>query len=402
MFYPFSPPPSCGANACCHVCFAGTKWEDIELLLRHGLEDCMRLSPQDNAIMLVRNAVINSVEDHEKALQVCFESLQSPAMHCMPGSSLSSFSVGRPTALVVDIGAAGTSITPVIEGYSVRRAAIQSAMGGQLLDHIIFHYLSDGKCTIKPWFDKTGASVPNSLRKLHIFDIVRDVKQWMCLVPPTSIANGGDPINHLPPPYELPDGTVLNSSYTLCTLPEQCYFPSCRLPSTNNFVQFYLDQQISTHGYLYYGSPQQCPVPPCAAGHSDLVPQGTRKRSRSLAEMPGEHTTPEHESLSDLIYCSLARADADYRKELASNIILAGGGSLLDGLAQRLNRELNEITPSHIKIKLSNNLGVEKQHSSWLGGSILSICGSFHQLWISRQEYEEQGEQRLARRLCQR
>jgi actin-related protein len=34
-------------------------------------------------------------------------------------------------------------------------------------------------------------------------------------------------------------------------------------------------------------------------------------------------------------------------------------------------------------------------HSSWIGGSILSICGSFHQLWASKEDYAEHGAKRI-------
>lgn len=33
----------------------------------------------------------------------------------------------------------------------------------------------------------------------------------------------------------------------------------------------------------------------------------------------------------------------------------------------------------------------EKQFTPWLGGSILSSLGSFQQMWMSRQEYDEHG-----------
>jgi Actin len=31
---------------------------------------------------------------------------------------------------------------------------------------------------------------------------------------------------------------------------------------------------------------------------------------------------------------------------------------------------------------------VERQYSAWIGGSILASLGTFHQLWISRAEYQ--------------
>ncbi|KAJ2323170.1 NuA4 histone acetyltransferase subunit, partial [Coemansia sp. RSA 2681] len=33
----------------------------------------------------------------------------------------------------------------------------------------------------------------------------------------------------------------------------------------------------------------------------------------------------------------------------------------------------------------------ERRATAWLGGSILASLGTFHQLWVSRAEYEEHG-----------
>jgi actin-related protein len=35
---------------------------------------------------------------------------------------------------------------------------------------------------------------------------------------------------------------------------------------------------------------------------------------------------------------------------------------------------------------------MERHHAAWIGGSVLSICGSFEQLWVSKQEYDEVGK----------
>jgi actin-related protein len=41
----------------------------------------------------------------------------------------------------------------------------------------------------------------------------------------------------------------------------------------------------------------------------------------------------------------------------------------------------------------------EKYHAAWIGASVLSICGSFQQSWISKAEYEEHGSNILMERL---
>lgn len=93
-----------------------------------------------------------------------------------------------------------------------------------------------------------------------------------------------------------------------------------------------------------------------------------------------------------MIWNVILKSDIDIRRELLGNVIPVGGGSLIDGMAQRLSNELSTLAPSSIKVKVVNNsVSVEKHHAAWIGGSILSICGSFQQLWISRQEYDEHG-----------
>lgn len=44
------------------------------------------------------------------------------------------------------------------------------------------------------------------------------------------------------------------------------------------------------------------------------------------------------------------------------------------------------------KIKIhSPTIPFERKYSSWLGGSVLASLGTFHQLWVTKEEYEEHG-----------
>lgn len=44
-----------------------------------------------------------------------------------------------------------------------------------------------------------------------------------------------------------------------------------------------------------------------------------------------------------------------------------------------------------VRVKMHAAPGQERINSAWLGGSVLASLGTFHQLWISKQEYEEVG-----------
>lgn len=47
---------------------------------------------------------------------------------------------------------------------------------------------------------------------------------------------------------------------------------------------------------------------------------------------------------------------------------------------------------------ISANGSVERRFGSWIGGSILASIGTFQQMWISSQEYEESGKGQVERK----
>lgn len=91
-------------------------------------------------------------------------------------------------------------------------------------------------------------------------------------------------------------------------------------------------------------------------------------------------------SLPKMILKSIASCDADVQSILSSNIIVTGGSSLLPGLLDRLEWELKTQAPGmKFKITAAGNVA-ERKFGSWLGGSILTSLGSFHQLWVGKDE----------------
>jgi actin-related protein 4 len=98
-----------------------------------------------------------------------------------------------------------------------------------------------------------------------------------------------------------------------------------------------------------------------------------------------EHTIPR------LVQAAVQQVDADQRPLLLSNIVVTGGSTLLYKFNDRLNYEINSIYPSTRNKLIAPGSVVERKYAAWIGGSILASLGSFHQLWISRKEYEEHG-----------
>ena len=102
-------------------------------------------------------------------------------------------------------------------------------------------------------------------------------------------------------------------------------------------------------------------------------------------------TTRKKGTLTDAIIESIQKCDVELAKSLYNNILVTGGGSFYDGLAERLLFELKEKVQNRVEVRI--NVKPNRLVSSWIGGAILSILPSFknNNLWVTREEYNEKG-----------
>ena len=91
--------------------------------------------------------------------------------------------------------------------------------------------------------------------------------------------------------------------------------------------------------------------------------------------------------------------DIDIRKELYYNIALSGGTSMFNGLQEKLTKEIKALAPGHMDEEVKVTASPERKYAAWIGGSILSSFSEFESCWITKTEYEEQGET-IVRRKC--
>ena len=95
----------------------------------------------------------------------------------------------------------------------------------------------------------------------------------------------------------------------------------------------------------------------------------------------------------DVLIQSIQKADLDLRRTLYNSVYLAGGTSMMPGFPERLMSDMRRLSPKEMKIKIT--APPDRKMSCWLGGSILSSLAAFKNMWIKKQEYEEEGKRIL-------
>jgi actin-like protein 6A len=84
-------------------------------------------------------------QQHTKHIEMLMESLDATSAFLAPAPMMAAFSLGRQTALVVDIGAGGCRVTPIVDGLILKQSQRRSGRGGDWLGDVTWKALLEEK-----------------------------------------------------------------------------------------------------------------------------------------------------------------------------------------------------------------------------------------------------------------
>lgn len=94
---------------------------------------------------------------------------------------------------------------------------------------------------------------------------------------------------------------------------------------------------------------------------------------------------------------SIMKWDADIKRDLFRGIVLAGGSTMFKGMKRRMIKEIQALAPSPMGPQVE--APADRKFSCWLGAAILSKIKAFNDIWITKQEYDEDPEN-IVHRKC--
>ncbi|GAA5901109.1 hypothetical protein JCM6882_006120 [Rhodosporidiobolus microsporus] len=359
-------------------------WDAAERAIEHAFTERMRLKSLEEYPFLSTEASWNTKENKEKMCELAFEKWQAPAYYAVDKAVMSAFAAGKGSALIVDIGDELATVTPIYDGFVLRKAIQKQPSGGALLSELLLsslrevqppitptpHYLVKTKEAVEPNQPARAAlrdeRLPNpsdpsapttpSYHRLQELRLAHELKESVCEVLSPSWGDAsaqGKPTR----PFEFPDGYNTYLGVPRLAVPEVLFYP-----------QKFLPKEIAS---------RPLPVSPS-----------------SIPSTPYDSL----QSITHMIRNSLVQIDPDLQATLLSNVVVTGGTTLITGFVDRLQAELSAFAPG-MKVKIhAAATAPERTHSSWLGGSILASLGTFHQLWIGKDEYQEIGASVVNRR----
>lgn len=290
--------------------------------------------------LVIAEELWNNKKNRSKLAEVAFEKLGVPAFAIIKAPMAVSYGVGRSTSIVIDIGSSTTSVTPIMEGTILYKGAVHSKYAGDYLNAHVHAFLTQATGTpVESYF--TGSESHKRLRASE--RILTDIKAGVISVSTYPIPNAAVEFTVAPKHYELPNGERIDFGKEQVLLAEPLFLPA---------------------NYPLPGAP-----PP------QTQPLG----------------------LTDLILSSLKKLEANHEVyvSLLSNIVITGGGSLIEGIEQRVLSDLARFLPQYSIQSFATPVFVERKRSVWTGASILASMNSFESHYIAREEYRERGDDYL-------
>lgn len=335
-----------------------TDWDMFEQVLDYSYKKIIQSQSEEHPV-LFSEAPWNKKDRREQLCEIMFEKYNVPAFFLVKNAVLSAFANGRSTALVVDSGATHTSAIPVHDGYVLQHAIVKSPLGADFLTGQCQQFLQESGLEIIPpymikekkevtegqkaqWTKKSVLpEVTKSWHDYQVKEVVRDFQQEVLQVHDAPYQE--EIVGQIPGvPHEFPNGYNLEYGAERFKIAEALFDPGRVIRGTNSGTML-------------------------GAGH--------------------------------VVTTSVGMCDVDLRPALYGNVVVTGGNTCLNGFIERLNRDLSIKTPSTMRFKLiAANGPQERRYGSWIGGSILASLGSFQQMWVSKQEYDEGGRSQVDRK----
>ncbi|KAK4054587.1 NuA4 histone acetyltransferase subunit [Microbotryomycetes sp. JL201] len=362
-----------------------TDWDALSRTLDHAFKDRMRLQDLSEYPLLVTEPCWNTKENKERMCQLAFEDWKVPAYYAVDKAVMSAFATGKGSAVIVDIGDELTTVTPVYDGFVLRKAVQKQPAAGALLSEVLLSALESQQppITVRPqYLVKTKEAVPPN-------------------EPPKAVLRE----ERLPNPEDASCPTT--PSYhkaQLMRVMHEMKESVCEV----NAARDWNDEQVAAKGtrsfefpdgFNTYFGPMRLRTPEVLFNPSLLPQEFTSRTLPSSASSIASHPYSALQPVQKLFTNSLMQIDPDLHPTLYSNVVVTGGGSLVQGFVDRLQIELAASAAS-MKLKIhAPATPAERSQTSWLGGSILASLGTFHQLWIGRDEWEEVGSSIVHRRM---
>uniref|UniRef100_A0A5S6QQE4 Actin-like protein 6A n=1 Tax=Trichuris muris TaxID=70415 RepID=A0A5S6QQE4_TRIMR len=330
-------------------------WDMFETLMRYCFQFCF-FDQQEGKPIFFTEPFWNYRDKRETLTELMFETFGVPAFYLGKTAPLVAFSFGQPTALVVDSGSSGTSAVAVYDGIPLLKSTVHTPLGGDFLNdafvellkslhvdiipsYMVYRKELSGQNNFRVCMKRTPPKVTRSYHDNAVKMVVEDLKCTVLRLHERPLQVSA--MARLPKAdYELPDTRTLrlkNEHFQIAESLFRPFSPSIRVLGKDVPLQ----------------------------------------------------------SITGIAWKCLNSVDIELRPVLPKHLLLTGGTTLIPGFERRFLYDFStRCFMPEVRVRTHHMPSfLDSTTAAFVGASIVTSQGTFHQQWISKQQYEENGKQ---------
>lgn len=377
-------------------------WEVLEAQWRYIYKTHLKIAPEELPLVISVPASSGDLDIKvlESYFELAFTKLNVPVLQIVIEPLAITLSMGKSSALVVDIGSKGCKVTPIIDGTVVKSGVMKSKYGGDFLDFEINETLketrADGENSCKMWLNSNTwiqqfKSTMLQVSDKNLVELERYYEEQQLqlqsqqgyqqyMVNPLAQKK-----NFLYKPKQKTITLELKDCYKISEYLFQPNLASDKF-SIHDGISELMSKSIkkagaavSSMGTIGGGVGASVIVNERSINNNNI---NTNAHQNNASSTNGSMATTAGANVNGI-------TPEQVYSMLLTNVIVTGSTSLINGMEQRIINELSIRFPQYKLTTYANQIMMDRKIQSWIAmSSIANLPNWDLGKWYSQQDYE--------------
>ncbi|QLL31547.1 hypothetical protein HG536_0B04110 [Torulaspora globosa] len=370
-------------------------WTALEAQWRYIYEKQLKVSPHDLPLVISVPTSHAEFDMHvmERYFELAFVQLGVPVLQIVIEPLAVALSMGKSSALVVDIGAKGCTVTPIVDGTVIKSGVMRSKFGGNFLDFQISKLpqidTPATASTCETWYNANTwiqqfKSTMLQVSDKNLVELERYYQEQLQLQQQQQQQmNGFQP--YMVNPLTQKRNFLYNGQKTITMELRDCYkiaeylfqpnLASDTFSSADGLSELMSKSIRKAGGSVSTMGTQSGGTGASLVYHRSHAAASGNPKSSSSAQSPGSGT-PAAASSSSTTAAAAASAGGLTSEQvyslLLTNVIITGCTSLIGGTEQRIINELSIRFPQYKLTTYANQIQFDRKVQTWISMSAMA------------------------------
>lgn len=361
-------------------------WDALEAQWRYIYEKELQTNPEELPLVISVPATHHEIDPQivQNYLDLALNKLKVPELQIVVEPLAVALAMGKSSALVVDIGARGTTVTPIVDGTVVRSGVMRSRFGGDFLDYQVAKLLEEplGSSSHEAWYNsqtwiREFKSTMLQVCDKNLSELERYHQDQLLLQQQQQQQMGASYHNYLANPLTQKRNFLHKKHNRTVTLElRDCY----------RVCEYLFQPSLASPDYTGRDGLGELLARAVKKAGASVSAQGTPGGGQGASLVQSHQQSEQQQQPAASTTASTATIEQVYA-QLLTNVVITGATSLVAGFEQRIVTELAVRFPQNKLATYANQIHLDRAAQGWIAmGAMAALPGWDLGRWYTRRD----------------